>query len=124
MKHSIKVLAGDFAKGEWNFFYSKSIFNDGAKLKLNNGFLQGYSEFKLSELKIERVGDNQSKQVGRSIGGAAIGGLMLGGAGLVAGALMGGNTGKVQFSVTTKNGKRALIEVSNKLWVDIQSAAF
>lgn len=124
MKHSIKVLAGDFSKGEWNFFYEKSIFNNGAKLKLNNGFLQGYSEFKFSELKIERVGGNQSKQIGRSIGGSAIGGLLLGGAGLVAGALMGGNAGKVQFSVTTKTGKRALCEVSNKLWVLILAAAF
>lgn len=55
---------------------------------------------------------------------AAVGSLVLGPVGLVGGALAGGNTKRIMFTLTLKAGRRMLVNADGKTWTKLQSALF
>jgi hypothetical protein len=61
-------------------------------------------------LKVRMV--DPSKDIGRTLGGAAIGGVLAGGAGAIVGAVASGNKGKTLFSIVTVEGDELLCRCS------------
>lgn len=120
--HQIKVIAGDYGTSNNSQFVEKSWIGGAARFKLSQGMLTPSEELYLQYISVEQYSEDLSKQLKGTLGWAAVGGLLTGGIGLIAGALLGGNGGKVMFVVTHASGKQALCECSKSTWAKIQAA--
>lgn len=119
---NVKVIGSDYyAKGTLHSFNPGML--GGGKLALTPKFTKspivycfaaimntGFGGTKLKDVTIEQVTEENVKKFGGAAGFGLAGGVLLGPAGLIAGAIMGGNKKTHTLLVQTKKGK-AIIEV-------------
>lgn len=131
-----RVIAGDFPKNsEVTFSHKKEVTSTGKKqnvevLKINPGFLQTKTFYEKSDIvKVIDLGDdvrNKGQSTSGTLARAALGGLTFG----VGGAVVGGMTGKNEFSeyavygIIFKDGKKIKIKFEKDTLIGNQLEQF
>jgi hypothetical protein len=123
----MKVLAGDF----------KTSSENGASAAFRSGRFSfpdpevGFAWFpKLVHYdmgnvdELDEVSEENKVKVLGAAGWGTVGALALGPVGLLAGLILGGRGKQVVFAVKFYDGKRALVEVNQKVWKKIVAARF
>ena len=109
----IKILAGDFPKG--NCDYIAGNFNFGL-------FTKNISDKQLDTVEIAT--EESVKRIGGTIGWGITGGVVLGHVGLLAGLLLGGKGKNITFVAQFKNGKKFMASTDSKTFSKLQAITF
>ena len=123
----MKVLAGDFKTSSANgaradFHFGRFSFPDP---EVDFAWLPKHVHYTMSDVDdLDEVSEENKVQVLGAAGWGTVGALALGPVGLLAGLVLGGRGKKVVFAVKFNDGKRALVEVNQKVWKKIVVARF
>ena len=118
----MKVLAGDFKTNSANgasadFRFGMFSFPDP---EVGFAWLPKLVHYKMSDVdELDEVSEENKVKVLGAAGWGTVGALALGPVGLLAGLVLGGRGKKVVFAVKFNDGKRALVEVNQKVWKKI-----
>ena len=115
---SIKVLAGDFKKGEGQFVGSAFM------LKTVEHSFVGERVPCCDVEALDIATEESVKHAGGTLGWGAAGAVLLGPAGLLAGLLLGGRGKEVTFVVRFDDGRKLLASCDAKTYGKIQAACF
>jgi len=115
----LKVLAGDFIKGDQNSF----SFTSFSLLTEKHRILGERIDIKEVE-EVSLANEETVKKLGGTVGWGLAGAALLGPAGLLAGALLGGKKKEVTFVVKFKDGRKLMAITDSKTWTDIQAKCF
>jgi len=109
---SIKILAGDFKKGDYEIVFGAAHGASGEiKLKGNIDSL-------------EVVTEENKKKIAGTVGAGVVGGLLLGPVGVIGGMLLGGKKKEVTFVCVLKDGKKFLGITKNKNYQKLLALSF
>lgn len=112
--HSIKFLAGDFGAG-------KGCILTGGKIRIPNGSM----DFPIRTISsIDIATEENVRRVGGTVGWGITGAALFGPAGLIAGAIIGGQAKEVTFVAQLNDGKRFLARTSSKAYETILASTF
>ena len=123
----MKVLAGDFKTSSENgasadFRFGMFSFPDP---EVDFAWLPKLVHYKMSDVdELDEVSEENKVKVLGAAGWGTVGALALGPVGLLAGLILGGRGKQVVFAVKFNDGKRALVEVNQKVWKKIVVARF
>jgi hypothetical protein len=114
----IKIHAGDFLKGEGQFFLGAFSLKTTEHPFLGEGIAGNQLEL------VEIASEESIKKLGGTIGWGLAGGILLGPVGLLAGLLLGGRKKEVAFIAKFKDGRKLLASTDSKTYMKIQAACF
>jgi hypothetical protein len=115
---TIKVLAGDFLKGDGQLSFGSLT------LKTKEHSFIGET-IPVTNLETVEIATEESvKKLEGTIGWGAVGGLLLGPVGLLAGLLAGGRKKEVTFVAKFKDGRKLLASTDSKTFTKLQAAVF
>jgi len=109
----IKILAGDFIKGEYDVFF-------GSASRFGSGEIQ--LEGNIDSLEI--VTEENKKKIAGTLGAGVVGGLLFGPLGVLGGWLVGGKKKEVTFICILKDGKKFLGITKNKNYQKLLALSF
>ncbi len=115
---TIKVLAGDFLKGDSHFNFNQFSLRTTA-----HSFVGETIAAKELEM-IEIANEESVKKVGGTVGWGLAGAALLGPVGLLAGVLLGGRKKEVTFVAKFKDGRKLMATTDSGTYTKIQSAIF
>jgi len=115
---SIKVLAGDFIKGEGTVGYESLTLI--TKEHPSTGEAISFTELQTVEVATEE----NVKSTGGTLGWGAVGALALGPVGLLAGLLLGGNNKEITFIAKFKDGRKIMATTDSETYTRLAAAAF
>lgn len=114
----IKVLAGDFLKGD-----GQVSFNALGLRTEKHSFLGESIPFSQLE-EVEVASEESVKKIGGTIGWGAAGAVLLGPVGLLAGLLAGGRKKEVTFVAKFKDGRKLMGTADNATYLKLKAAVF
>lgn len=114
---SMKVLGGDFGKGNGTYAFGGLSLPDpasnwGGQVSIPCSFLE----------EVAIATEDSVKKFGGAAGWGAVGALALGPVGLLAGVILGGNKKDVTFVARLRDGKKFLATVDSKTYAKILGA--
>ena len=114
----IKVLAGDFIKGDGQFSWGSLVLKTKAHSWVGETIAA-------SELETVEVATEESvKKIGGTVGWGVAGAVLLGPAGLLAGLLLGGRKKEITFVARFKDGRKLMATTDSKTFTKLQAACF
>lgn len=117
---AIKVLAGDFGKGDASIMMGNLFLPDPTTLKFGARDMRAMNTLKTVEIASEE----SVKKMGGTIGWGAAGAVLLGPVGLLAGLLLGGKKTTVTFVAMFGDGKKFMGQTDPKTYAKLAAAAF
>lgn len=114
---SIKVHAGDWAKGGYTYFFGQFTLRRQGAMLTETVLATDLEEVALAS-------EDSMKKVGGAVGWGLVGGLALGPVGLLAGLVLGGNKKEVTFVAKFKDGRKMLATTDAKTFTKIQAVVF
>ena len=118
---SFKVLAGDFTTGNGSFMFGHfTLYATGQESWIPKS--TSYTMRQVTDL--QEINESNKVSVLGATGWGTLGAVALGPVGLLAGMVLGGRGKSVVFAVEFDDGKKALIQCSNKVWTKIIAAKF
>ncbi|POB00162.1 hypothetical protein C2134_02925 [Chromobacterium sinusclupearum] len=117
---TIKIHAGDFPKGDCQYYSSIISF----PWTWGDGLFGKKLDLRKELQHVEVANEESVKKWGGTIGWGAVGGALLGPVGLLAGLLLGGKKKEVTFIAVMKDGKKILATTDSKTYTSILSLAF
>jgi hypothetical protein len=115
---TIKILAGDFLKGDSNFSFGSLSLRTK-----EHSFLGEIIPAKEID-EIEIANEESTKKIGGTIGWGAAGAIVFGPAGLLAGLLLGGRKKEVTFVAKLKDGRKFMATTDPNTYTKLKAASF
>ena len=118
MGHRVKVLAGDFLKGDGEISWGLITLKTREHSWIGEGF-------PLKDIESVEVATEESvKRVGGTVGWGVAGAALLGPLGLLAGLVMGGRGKDVTFVAKFQDGRKVLATTTAKGYQELLAATF
>lgn len=113
---SIKIHAGDFAKGSAQYSFASITF----PWESGDGFF-GKSVRTSDFDEVELASEDSVRRIGGTIGWGAVGAAILGPVGLLAGLLAGGRGNDVTFVAKFKDGRKFIGTTDSKTFTSLKA---
>lgn len=115
----IKVLAGDFSKGDASYSFGMITL----KTK-EHSFLGENMKVKDTFEAVEIATEESAVKLGGAVGWGAAGALLAGPVGLLAGAVLGGRGKDVVFVAKLKDGRKFMGQTDSKTFTKLKAEVF
>lgn len=122
---TIKIHAGDFAKGDATVEMNTSILLMSEAWEPGAPFMGRKHTIKKDEIEEIIIATEENvKRIGATVGWGTVGAVAFGPLGLLAGLVFGGKGKDVTFIMKLKDGRKMLATANNKTYIKISALCF